>query len=131
MTQSEWDRMLIEAFYKSPDVPMSHCNANWTGLLRTPREFGMQNMSVMRFVCACLPKLANVLWDRNVQDIDKVVDVLKASKLDASLVYTKRDRADQYMRRASNRRSQRSQREIVVSKAYRQASDGTAWNVCS
>ncbi len=67
------------------------------GLKRVPDYF-TSRMTVCRFVCANLPKLADALWKRSAKDLEKVVAALASSNMDCV-----KNRA-QYQRDARERR---------------------------
>lgn len=86
MTQNDWDKMLVSTFYENPDVPMWRLFsdiAEIEKLKRTPSLL-MMHMTVMRFVCVCLPKLATVLWKATVKDADRIANVLGRSSIDTT-----------------------------------------------
>jgi len=91
--QSEWDRLLIESFYKRGDYPMYRLIPTLNGLgdidaishlKRVPEKIHL-NYCVSRFVCGHLKKLGKLLWRTDISKIDQLVRVLGKSKLDTTL----------------------------------------------
>lgn len=84
MTQSEYDRLLVESFYLRPDYKMRRlCGGDdISGLIRVPVHVWHFNMSVSVFVCNYIPKLSESLFKRTINDVDLIVKVLQKSKLD-------------------------------------------------
>jgi len=51
-------------------------------ILRIPRMFWMNKMTVSRFIVACLPRLSKVLFAHKSKDGAKIISVLQKSKID-------------------------------------------------
>ena len=91
MTQSEWDEFLVLSFYKRPDIPlfMLVTQDDVAGLLRAPLSIHHMQTTAMRFVCGYLPKLADILWRKSVDDTQGIVEMLSRSKYNTRLVDNK------------------------------------------
>ena len=94
--QSMWDRILVTAFYKTPYKRMNDlrwCFKNTTGepfesltdLKRTSTPL-QKDATVVRFVSGYLPKLADVLWTKDVGCVERVVAALARSSIDTAPV---------------------------------------------
>lgn len=137
--QTEWDRLLVTAFFKYPDMRM-HSMADrfrdaghdLSGLRRVPRYERHWQSSVTRFCSAFIPRLGRYLWARSARDTEEIVGLLARSRLD-----TESNAAD-----AKKARSERSQFDAADG-AYRanvlgyaahrdhsQKSARSAWGVC-
>ena len=90
--QREWDDELVKSFYLRPDVAMYNMSTsfkqrfgeypNVAGILRVPSFAWQGRLTVSRFVVACLPKIARVLWKHTIKDAEKIISVLARSKID-------------------------------------------------
>jgi len=84
MTQEEWDGLLIECFHSRPDVQMWRLYWDFDeikGLKRIHKPW-MYRMTVVRFICDCLPKLAGVLWKTKLKDKYRIVRTLAKGNMD-------------------------------------------------
>lgn len=105
--QKQWDDELVKSFFVRPDVSMFHLDYSFqgtngvfprhAGILRVPKERWQSKMTVARFVTACLPKLAKVLWNHTIKDAEKIIKALETSKIDTTndskeIANTKRER---------------------------------------
>ena len=88
MTQTEWDRILVSAFYRNLNAPMwilFRDDSVLQGLRRVPFVHQFR-MPVARFVSGYLPKLGSVLWESSLKDTDRIVAALANSKMDTRSV---------------------------------------------
>lgn len=138
MTQDEWDHLLVESFFVRPDYPVWRLyphlgeRAEIT-LKRVPTTPWMWGMSVCAFVCAHLPKLAEVLWRKGAKDnVEKIARAVSKSGLttqEASIMHTKQ-LSDAYMRRNSKRRYHTSQVRLADQLEAARISYGFDWKTC-
>ena len=92
--QKAWDRFLVESFYKFPHDNANHAAHVFTiknnishedlqKLKRVPKTFHQQKVTVLRFVCAFLPTIAKVLWEHNIDELDKLAAAVSKLNSDA------------------------------------------------
>ena len=138
MTQDEWDHLLIESFFLRPDYPVWRLytylvERSSITLKRTPTSAWMWGMSVCSFVCAHLPKLAEVLWRKGAKDnVEKIARVVSKSSMDTlenSVLRTKQMQ-DVIMRRDSMRRYHTSQVRLTDKLEEARISYGHDWKTC-
>ena len=90
-------------------------------------------MSVCAFVCAHLPKLAEVLWRKGAKDnVEKIARVVSKSGMttqDASVLHKKQMR-DACMRKNSIRRYHTSQVRLADKLEEARISYGHDWKTC-
>jgi len=91
MTQAEYDRILIEAFYKAGDAHAWRLLNGYNledlealKLKRLPNQLHL-NKRIATFVCGNIPKLGNFLWNHDIKKIDQIVRVLGRTKIDTNL----------------------------------------------
>jgi hypothetical protein len=132
--QSEWDDLLIECFYKHPDVPMYRLtlyNNFGEKLKRIPRQY-MECLTVTRYVSGHLPRLAAVLWRSKYEDKARIVKALANSPMDTAhksvdVAKCKQEKVDEDGRRAvlaSQTLGWQARRD------WRQATSRSAWTTC-
>lgn len=96
--QLDWDTLLITRFYSTPNAKMGLVSFDYKKihgcfpgedgrkLLRTAKRGWMARMTVSRFICACLPRLASVLWRHDKTAAEKIIKTLQKSKIDTEEV---------------------------------------------
>lgn len=110
--QLRWDEILIQARFFYMDMSLNTINVQFkntygvypdeAGLLRCshPTENGYYNdMSVLRFICGYLPKIADYCWKHTSKDWFKVLEVVNHSTHDTrknmvDIIHKHRDRLD-------------------------------------
>ena len=91
--QREWDRLLIEKFYNSDTLKMyvvAHIfkrnfgitDEQFNELIRIPRLVGQKNVYTSRFICAYLPKIADILWKHKAEETETLADAMSKIKYD-------------------------------------------------
>lgn len=77
--QKEWDQMLVKRFYSADTLKMfvvmiifkkefKVSDEEFNNLKRIPRLFQHRNVAPRRFVCAFLPKVADILWKHKAEE---------------------------------------------------------------
>ena len=95
--QREWDRLLIEKFYNSDTLKMyvvAHIfkrnfgitDEQFSQLKRIPRLPGQTNVYTSRFICAYLPKIADILWKHKANEVETLADAMSKIKYDVSKI---------------------------------------------
>lgn len=92
--QKEWDKFLVQSFYRFPHANANNalhtfmaqnnsCYEEVNKLKRVPKSYHHQRVTVSRFVCAFLPKIAKVLWEHNIEQLDKLAAAVSKLNSDA------------------------------------------------
>lgn len=95
--QREWDRLLIEKFYNSDTLKMyvvAHIfkrnfgitDEQFSQLKRIPKLPGQTNVYTSRFICAYLPKIADILWKHKANEVETLADAMSKIKYDVSKI---------------------------------------------
>ncbi len=95
--QREWDRLLIEKFYNSDTLKMyvvAHIfkrnfgitDEQFGQLKRIPRLPGQTNVYTSRFICAYLPKIADILWKHKANEVETLADAMSKINYDVSKI---------------------------------------------
>ena len=96
--QMKWDRFLVHSFYNAPGVKtyrIAHqfcdlhnmSDEHFFALKRVPsRTFQHMRVEFSRFVCAHLPTIAKVLWEKNKEDADKIALAINKTNVDTRKV---------------------------------------------
>ena len=133
MTQSEWDTALIVGFFRWPGTPMWMMHGVKpdivSALRRAPRDMHHKEMSVCRFVCFSMPKLANVLWRCTLADTPKIVNALSKSKIDSATRNSldERDNRERYKTAREYQAARLADRGHALNL---EANARRAWNIC-
>lgn len=120
--QEDWDTCLLNGFYKYPD-----CNAFYLykqfliargltdedvkDIKRMPRGYAQGQITILRFICAYLPKIADILWKHKADEIEKLAKVMCKSS------YSNQEQmvdADKWKEEVSE--IKKSKRENVINK---------------
>lgn len=92
--QKDWDTILITWFYNHPNLRMAAASFEYKKihgvfpdeevdkLFRVANLPWMNRLTVCRFVVACLPRIASVLWKHKKNESQKIIDTLQKSKID-------------------------------------------------
>ena len=91
--QREWDRLLIEKFYRHDILKMyavsyifqktfNLTDEQFNQLKRVPRLPGHKNVYASRFICAYLPKIADILWKHKAEETETLADAMSKIKYD-------------------------------------------------
>lgn len=96
--QMKWDRFLVHSFFTSPSVKtyrIAHqfqelhnlSEEQFFALKRVPsRIYPHMRVEFSRFVCAHLPTIAKVLWQKNKEDSDKIALAINKTNVDTRKV---------------------------------------------
>jgi hypothetical protein len=86
--QKEWDRILVSSFYNYPYAKITMTVAIFRSqhqdlsleefnlLKRVPKNMHHFHVTVQRYVCAFLPKVAATLWKYNIDYLDKLAEAV-------------------------------------------------------
>ena len=86
--QKEWDRFLVASFYEYPYAKITMTAAlfrkehqglsleDFNRLKRVPKNMHHFHVTVQRYVCAFLPKIAATLWKYNIDYLDKLAEAV-------------------------------------------------------
>ena len=86
--QKEWDRFLVSSFYEYPYAKIVMTAAmfrkeqqdlsleDFNHLKRVPKNMHHFHVTVQRYVCAFLPKIAATLWKYNIDYLDKLAEAI-------------------------------------------------------
>jgi len=92
--QMKWDRFLVHSFFTSPGVKTHRIarqfqdlhnlsEEHFFALKRVPaRIYPHMRVEFSRFVCAFLPTIATVLWEKNKEDADKIAVAINKTNVD-------------------------------------------------
>lgn len=108
--QKEWDRTLIKRFYAADTFKMfvvviifkkefNVTDEEFNGLKRIPRLYQHRNVAPRRFVCAFLPKVADILWKHKAEESSTLAEAMWKINYDvlekeADLNKIERDRSE-------------------------------------
>ena len=92
--QREWDRLLIQKFYEADTAKMYIVSSvfkknlgvsdeQFDELKRIPRAFGHNRVYARRFVCAYLPKIADILWKHKLEELETLATAMSKINYDA------------------------------------------------
>lgn len=92
--QREWDRCLIQKFYNASTLKMYIVSAifkkdfgitdeQFYKLKRIPTHPGHRNVYARRFICAYLPKIADILWRHKIEELDTLATAMSKINYDA------------------------------------------------
>jgi hypothetical protein len=144
--QKAWDRWLVESFYKRPHMNTGtvcgifkgeHANdLSWdelnAGLKRFPQTPGHCRVTVTRFICAYLPKIADVLWKHSEKDIDRLaaaVSKLKSTCRAMEADYLKASADRNEIRKSSDQMKLAAIKKDGVAAQFQAGNRGNQWNV--
>jgi hypothetical protein len=127
--QKSWDRFLVQSFYSFPNDNTFHAvhvfmlknNVSLEELKqlkRVPRTIHHNKVTVSRFVCAFLPTIAKVLWEHNVNDLDRLAEAVSKLKSDA-----REYPVDQYKYREETKEIGKDKRTSKITYMKKQAMD--------
>ena len=141
--QREWDRLLIEKFYNSDTLKMyavayifkrnlGITDEQFNQLKRIPRLPGQTNVYTSRFICAYLPKIADILWKHKASEVETLADAMSKIKYDVSKIevdYDKitREKANIAYSRKKARQSALSQ--LASDKINKGLNRNRTWNI--
>jgi hypothetical protein len=88
--QYKWDVYLLTAWFKTPEYYMYSIRINFiekykvsledcAELIRFPKGYIFKAIRVQPWICAQLPGLSKVLWDKDLSDVFDMANELKTS----------------------------------------------------
>ncbi len=122
--QREWDRLLIEKFYRHDTLKMyvvsyifkknfNLTDEQFNQLKRVPKLPGQKNVYTSRFICAYLPKIADILWKHKAEETETLANAMCKIKYDAEKIEF--DRAKINRERANISYSKKQAQQFVLS----------------
>jgi hypothetical protein len=144
--QKAWDYWLVESFYKRPymntgtmcgifkgeyagDMSWSELNST---LKRFPVHHGHISVTVTRFICAYLPKIADVLWKHSDKDIDRLAAAVNKLKSTCRSIEADSEKAnsDRQQRKTSIKQMKLADiKKNGVRSQYTSHNRSSQWNV--
>lgn len=120
--QEDWDTCLLNGFYKYPDCNSYHLQQQFLvahelteedakSIKRMPKGYAQGKITVLRFICAYLPKIADILWKHNGNEIEHLAKAMSKSNYD-----TREEMADLEKWNKEVGEIRRGKRENVVNK---------------
>jgi tagatose-1,6-bisphosphate aldolase len=97
--QHDWDTCLLNGFYKYPDHStyfLFRCfvearqltEEQIASIKRMPNQFEHGKVPILRFICAYLPKIADILWKHKPEEIETLALAMSKSNYDTLKVMT-------------------------------------------
>ena len=144
--QLKWDELLIQARFFCPDTSLHLLSVNFKRLYGVyPNEIGLLRaqhpvknnyyvpQTVLRFMCAHLPKIADYCWKHTAEDWLKVVAAVNRSNHDTretmcDVLIKQKDRKDLVRTQQIAARSRKVAHES--SEKYQASKAGNQWAVC-
>ena len=94
--QEDWDTCLLNGFYHHRDCNIEFLLNEFSvvrgltleqkyTLKRIPRRPWHYKSTVLRFICAYLPKIADILWKHKSSDIETLAKVMAKSSYDTQI----------------------------------------------
>lgn len=91
--QKDWDTCLLNGFYKYPDcnsyflrqqflVTQGLTDEDAKHIKRFPNGQAQTRVTILRFICAYLPKIAEILWKHKPEEIETLANVMSKSNYD-------------------------------------------------
>lgn len=141
--QREWDKALIERFYLAVGLKMfmletefkkqfNLSEEQFKTLYRRPKGFNQRNVAPRRFICAFLPKIADILWKHKPEEIETLASAMSKIKYDTQKVEEDYDKISEDRKAVHN--SMRAEKQAMLSKAktkewFDSYNKKTTWNV--
>lgn len=141
--QREWDRLLIEKFYNSDTLKMyvvAHIfkrnfgitDEQFNQLRRIPRLPGQANVYTSRFICAYLPKIADILWKHKASEVETLADSMSKIKYDVSKIevdYDKITREKANITYSKKKAKQFILSDIATDRVNKRSNRNRTWNI--
>ena len=101
-------------------------------LKRVPKLIGQRNVYARRFICAYLPKIADILWKHKHEEIETLADAMSKIKYDVDKVEFDYDKINRD--RSAITRSKKASLAAALSKKesnkwHKSINLGKTWNV--
>jgi len=141
--QREWDRLLIEKFYNSDTLKMyvvAHIfkrnfgitDEQFDKLRRIPRLPGQKNVYTSRFICAYLPKIADILWKHKASEVETLANFMCHIKYDVSKIeidYDKITREKANITYSKKKAKQFILSDIATDRVNKRSNRNRTWNI--
>ena len=141
--QREWDRLLIEKFYNSDTLKMyvvayifkrnfGITDEQFDELRRIPRLVGQKNVYTSRFICAYLPKIADILWRHKAEETETLADAMSKIKYDVEKLefdYEKITREKANITYSKKKAKQFILSDIATDKINKRSNRNRTWNI--
>jgi len=141
--QREWDRLLIEKFYNADTLKMyavaymfkrnfGITDEQFDQLKRIPRLPGQTNVYTSRFICAYLPKIADILWKHKANEVETLADAMSKIKYDVAKLevdYDKITREKANIAYSRKKAKQSALSKIASDKINKGSNRNNTWNI--
>lgn len=141
--QREWDRLLIEKFYNSDTLKMyavaymfkknlGITDEQFDQLKRIPRLPGQKNVYTSRFICAYLPKIADILWKHKASEVETLANFMCHIKYDVSKIevdYDKITREKANITYSKKKAKQFILSDIATDRVNKRSNRNRTWNI--
>ena len=141
--QREWDRLLIEKFYNADTLKMyavahifkrnfSITDEQFSQLKRIPRLPGQTNVYTSRFICAYLPKIADILWKHKANEVETLADAMSKIKYDVAKLEVDYDKITREKANIAYSRKKAKQfilSDIATDRINKRSNRNRTWNI--
>ena len=141
--QEDWDTCLLNGFYHYRECNIEYLLNEFSvirgltmeqkyTLKRIPRTKWQHKSTVLRFICAYLPKIADILWKHKPEEIAQLAKVMAKSSYDTNIEMS--DHNQYHKDRAQFMRDQKKFKEALVKKGemnklFKSQNRNQTWNV--
>ncbi len=141
--QREWDRLLIEKFYRHDTLKMyvvsyifkktfNLTDEQFNQLKRVPKLPGQKNVYTSRFICAYLPKIADILWKHKAEETETLADAMSKIKYDVEKLeidYDKITREKANISYSKKKAKQFILSDIATDRINKRSNRNRTWNI--
>ncbi len=141
--QREWDRLLIEKFYRHDTLKMyvvsyifkktfNLTDEQFNQLKRVPKLPGQKNVYTSRFICAYLPKIADILWKHKAEETETLANAMCKIKYDVEKLeidYDKITREKANISYSKKKAKQFILSDIATDRINKQSNRNRTWNI--
>jgi hypothetical protein len=141
--QREWDRLLIEKFYRHDTLKMyvvsyifkktfNLTDEQFNQLKRVPKLPGQKNVYTSRFICAYLPKIADILWKHKAEETETLANAMCKIKYDVEKLeidYDKITREKANISYSKKKAKQFILSDIATDRINKRSNRNRTWNI--
>ena len=141
--QREWDRLLIEKFYRHDTLKMyvvsyifkktfNLTDEQFNQLKRVPKLPGQKNVYTSRFICAYLPKIADILWKHKAEETETLANAMCKIKYDVEKLeidYDKITREKANITYSKKKAKQFILSDIATDRVNKRSNRNRTWNI--
>ena len=141
--QREWDRLLIEKFYRHDTLKMyvvsyifkktfNLTDEQFNQLKRVPKLPGQKNVYTSRFICAYLPKIADILWKHKAEETETLANAMCKIKYDVEKLeidYDKITREKANITYSKKKAQQFILSDIATDRVNKRSNRNRTWNI--